>query len=323
MLLGIACFLTYSTPAESWQQYGLSSSLVIVGADQLGEPARTFQMYREQTTHVEIAFGLGNAGENAFYFNSGIIERGIRLRMFSMDETTGQAWEMAVGVTPRGILEADGSGPFITFPDQLVLTEQGDSVFEGRRSLVVWIVAVTQPDGRPFVPGRYRFETENRDIRSAIVPASGERLPDTALTGWSRGTKGEFDLVITAPTTPAQVALMYRQQGDVALERRQFEDAATLFRQAVDANPSDQGTAPQRLSMTYLNLGRYADALPVLKRMPLRAQGLVEAYLAEAYVGLGNEAEAISLLRRGGWAEAEVGAQIQSLRDITRQRLRR
>jgi hypothetical protein len=75
--------------------------------------------------------------------------------------------------------------------------------------------------------------------------------------------------------------------------------------------------------MTYLTMGRYGDALPLLKRMPPSAQGMVEGYLAEAYVGLGNVAEALSLLRRGGWPEAEVVTRIQSLRETTRLRLHR
>jgi predicted Zn-dependent protease len=114
---------------------------------------------------------------------------------------------------------------------------------------------------------------------------------------------------------------MYVQRGDVAFERRQYEDALALFGRAVDANPADAaGTALQRLGGTYLTLGRYAEAVPVLQRLPIRGRGMAEGYLALACVDAGHDTEAMTLLQRGGRSEAKVAAEIESLRERVRQR---
>jgi tetratricopeptide (TPR) repeat protein len=219
-----------------------------------------------------------------------------------------------VQVTMRGVIDQNGSGPFITVPDLQLLAEGSKGV--------VWIVALTQLDGRPFSPGRYRLETEKHDIRSAIVTATGGPLPQAALQPWSGVTRGHLELIVTAPSTPAEVAMMYVQRGEVAFDRRQFEEAVALYRQAIDAHPSNAGRTLQLLGGTYLAMGRYAEALPVLQRLPIRVP-LVQAFLAEAHVGVGDEAEAVDLLRRNGWAEAEVAARIADLRVRVASRPRR
>jgi hypothetical protein len=61
----------------------------------------------------------------------------------------------------------------------------------------------------------------------------------------------------------------------------------------------------------------------VLQRLPIRDRGVAKAYLALAYMGAGNESEAMNLLRRGGRPEAEVLADIESLRERARQGPRR
>jgi tetratricopeptide (TPR) repeat protein len=189
---------------------------------------------------------------------------------------------------------------------------------------VVWILAATQPDGRPFAPGRYRFEIEWPDIRPAIVTTTGEPLPPNWVPGqWLSGlSKGHLELLMTAPSTPAEVAAMYVQRGQVAFERRQFDEAVALYRQAIDAHPSDAGMPLQRLGVTYLAMGRYDEALPVLQRLPIRILA-IQAYLAEAFVGIGNEAEAVDLLRRNGWSQADVVARIDDLRARVRSTPRR
>jgi hypothetical protein len=338
VLLGVVCLLASGASAQSLQRYGLSSNASIVGGRKIDplplrvEPdgtAREFvqvwQVYRGDMAEVEFAISLSNTGADTLYFNSGIIERAMRVRLFSMTDG-GEPLERPVTLTMRGVLETDGSGPFVTLPDQLLLAEgmDGDPLLaEGRKTMVVWIVAATQPDGRPFAPGRYRFELEQHDIRSAIVTAQGGPLPDEGLRPWSGVTRGHLELRITAPSTPAEVAAMYVQRGVVAFDRTQFEEAATLYRQAVDVHPADAGGALHLLGGTYLKMGRYAEAIPVLQRLPIQGQKLVQAYLAEAYVGVGNEAEAMNLLRRNGWPEADVAARIDDLRARVRSTPRR
>jgi len=126
------------------------------------------------------------------------------------------------------------------------------------------------------------------DIRPAIVTTTGEPLPPDWVPGqWQSGlSRGDLDLRITAPSTPADVAAMYVQRAQVARDRRQFEEAVALYRRAVDAHPSsssmplsDAGRTLQLLGGTYLAMGRYAEALPVLQRLPTRGQGVIEALL--------------------------------------------
>ena len=334
ILFGVLCLLASRASAQSLQQYGLSWDAKIVGGRYLGDPPLAYQVYREDMAEVEFAISLSNTGADTLYFNSGIIERALRVRLFSMTDG-GASQERPVTGTMRGVLETDGSGPFITLPDQVLLAEgrtDDPRLAEGRKTMVVWIVAATLPDGRPFAPGRYRFELEWPDIRPAIVTTTGEPLPPNWVPGqWRSGlSRGDLELRITAPSTPAEVAAMYVQRAQVARERRQFEVAVALFRQAADVHPSssseplsDVGRTLQVLGGTYLTMGRYAEALSVLQRLPVQRQGIVEAFLAEAYVGTGKEAEAVDLLRRNGWPEAQVATRIDDLRARVRSTPRR
>ena len=88
---------------------------------------------------------------------------------------------------------------------------------------------------------------------------------------------------------------MYVQRGEVAFERRQFEEAVALDRQAIDAHPlsssmplSDVGRTLELLGGTNLEMGRYAEALSSLQRLPVQAQGLVDGLLVWAHVGIGR-----------------------------------
>jgi hypothetical protein len=240
ILFGVVCLLASGASAQSWPQYDVELNSSIVGGTYLdpvplrvepdgtaGELVHVWQVYREDMAEVEFAIRLSNEGADTLYVNSGILERALRVRLFSM-AAGGGPQERPVTVTMRGVLDTDGSGPFITLPDQLLLAEgmpNDPLLAEGRKTMVVWIVAATQPDGRPFASGRYRFEIEKRDIRSAIVTAQGGPLPDEALRPWSGVSTARFELRITAPSTPAEVAAMYMQRAQVARDRRQFEEA--------------------------------------------------------------------------------------------------
>lgn len=296
------------------QQYSINVYTSIVGGGYLGTPPRTWQLYRENMVEIELSISLSSSGEDDLFFNTGVIEQATRVRLLSMDETTGELQETPVSVITRGIIE-NGIGPFITVPDHRSLA-QGKG-----KSRVDLILVATLPEGRPFTPGRYRFEIEVRDIPSAIVTATGGPLAATALPYFWYGVwRGDVELVLTVPSTPAEVATMYIQRGGVAFERRQFEEAVASYRRAVDAAPTDAGTALMLLGGTYLVMQRYSDAVPVLQQLPILGPGRLEALLAEAYVGAGNDAEAMNLLQRGGRSQPEVVAEIERLRETVRRR---
>src|SRR5690606_18613815 len=93
---------------------------------------------------------------------------------------------------------------------------------------VIWVMAAARPDGRPFTPGRYRFEIEMGDIRSALTTVTGEPPSNVVMGQWRSGVaRGHVDLVLTAPSTPGGGRHNVRaSKPGVAFDRRQFDEAA-------------------------------------------------------------------------------------------------
>src|SRR5262245_59722335 len=100
ILCGVVCLVTSAAHAQSdGREYSLSSNSRIVGGSHLGGPplrvepdgtvrenVQPYLVYREDMSEVEIAISLSNTGEDTLYFNSGIIERAMRVHVFSMNE---------------------------------------------------------------------------------------------------------------------------------------------------------------------------------------------------------------------------------------------
>ena len=111
-----------------------------------------------------------------------------------------------------------------------------------------------------------------------------------------------FSLVLG--TLPDEVQQAYRsyghtfEQGYLALNRGEFDQAVHYLRRAVQENPSPQSLVPLELATAYVNLGQGREAQPLLEALVRHRPDLLPAYelLCEIYWGDKNFDKAIQLL---------------------------
>lgn len=292
--------------------YGLVAGLPIRHADRVADgtsPGIAYRMYGEEIEAFELWFDLSNAGQLPIHFDESMVKRATRIAVVLIDDGTGAATSVPVEVTWEGVLQGDSPGPVVTLPSQMFLVESGKGV--------KWSIRLTRADGLPFTAARYRIEVEWDSLRSAIRTQDGDPLPEGALPYWWSGLlRGDMELRIQRPSTPRELSAMYRTRGVAAASANRLDDALGQFRRAVESDLTDE-VARLYLGQTLVRAGRYAEAIPLLERLPLAGgSGSVQRALALAYLGAGDEGAARNVFRRAGVPENAIGARMEGVREM-------
>jgi lipopolysaccharide biosynthesis regulator YciM len=115
---------------------------------------------------------------------------------------------------------------------------------------------------------------------------------------------------------------MHAVAAQEAMRERRFEDAAAAAQRAIDANPSNAG-AYTVLGGASLQLNKCREAVRALERVlevALIGHSAIPELLAQAYVCAGDTANAKRLLRRRGFPEARLDAEIAHLQELASRR---
>jgi hypothetical protein len=179
-----------------------------------------------------------------------------------------------------------------------------------------WTLGVRLADGRPFTPGDYQFDISLGDAFRSLrsiegTPWNGQVLSSTTL-----------DVIVAPATTATDRAARYRVLAMAAMAENRAVDAVNFFTLALVATPNDPDLAAG-LGNAYLNLNRYREAIAAYEVALPGALGRhsgVPNLLALAYVATGDEPNAARILSLTGRTDADVSAEVRSLREQAQRR---
>jgi hypothetical protein len=190
--------------------------------------------------------------------------------------------------------------------------DPGEPIVLASPSSIDWKLQVRRADGQRFRAGRHAIIVSTAESFATL------RLADGSRTG-AAVSERRLTIETGLPTNLRERSQMHWVAAERAYEQGRFADVVAAARQAFDAHPHSGGS--YILGMSFLRLGKCREAAAALEgllQVGLIARSSIPEFLAYAYVCANDESNARRVLRRRGFAAAQLDAEIARFRQLAR-----